>query len=257
MGRALDGDTDDAPTTWMPDSSLWRSVLARDPASPPSCPRTTPSSPRAPSVARRPDRWPRRSAGRRRSRRGSSQCPGRRPRRVVEVKHPEWGRVRLEAHPHLDRGAGPTVAVYRDPAGRAEATDDLRRRLVTAHNAVGGATGDLSGALGALRDAGATAPGVLADLPVVPATEQEVVAFNAAKPAVEVAAIYPTEGWVVSEVPVLALQERGSAAASGGRVLRRLRRPGQGAGRAARRLAAARLDSTDTAASGVVATEPR
>ena len=49
-GPALDGDTDDAPTTWMPDSSLWRSVLARDPASPPSCPRITPSSPRAPSL---------------------------------------------------------------------------------------------------------------------------------------------------------------------------------------------------------------
>ena len=93
------------------------------PASPPSCPRTTPSSPRAPSCSRRPDRWPRRSAGRRRSRRGSSQCPGRRPRRVVEVKHPEWGRVRLEPSPHLDRGAGPTVAVYRDLAvGRRRPT---------------------------------------------------------------------------------------------------------------------------------------
>ncbi len=51
-----------------------------------------------------------------------------------------------------------------------------------------------------------TAADGLRDLPIVPATEQEVVAFNAAKPAVEVAAIYPTEGWVVSEVPVLPLQ---------------------------------------------------
>ena len=31
VGRALDGDTANAPTTWVPDSSLWRSVLARDP----------------------------------------------------------------------------------------------------------------------------------------------------------------------------------------------------------------------------------
>ena len=126
---------------------------------------------------------------------------------------------------------------------------------------MGGATGDLSGALGALRDAGATAPGALADLPVVPATEQEVVAFNAAKPAVEVAAIYPTEGWVVSEVPVLALQGEwvSAAAASGGRVLRRLRRPGQGAGRAAARRAGVRHGSTRPAPPppGVVATEPR
>ena len=123
------------------------------------------------------------------------------------VKHPEWGKVNLQWPDPLTStaGLGSTVAVYRDLAIGAEATDDLRRRLVTAHNAVNGATGNLSGALAALRASGASAPGGLKDLPIVPATEQEVVAFNAAKPAVEVAAIYPTEGWVVSEVPVLGL----------------------------------------------------
>jgi Ca-activated chloride channel family protein len=157
-------------------------------------------------------------------------------------------------------GLGSTIAVYRDLAIGVEATDDLRRRLVTAHNAVSGATGNLSGALAALRDSTATAPGGLRDLPIVPATEQEVVAFNAAEPAVEVAAIYPTEGWVVSEVPVLGLtaswvspQQRTASEAFADFLVR-------GKPQAALRSAgwrAARLDTGATPATGVVATEPQ
>ncbi len=263
VGRALDGDTDDAPTTWMPDSSLWRSVLARDPRLAAVLPRNYPVVAASPVVfaAPRPMAealgWPTTQPSWQQLSALAADPAG-----WSRVKHPEWGRVRLEWPSPLTStaGLGSTVAVYRDLAVGAEATDDLRRRLVTAHNAVGGATGDLSGALGALRDAGATAPGALQDLPVVPATEQEVVAFNAAKPAVEVAAIYPTEGWVVSEVPVLALQgewvsEQQRAAAESfadfvvqGKAQDALQRAGW---------RAARLDSTDTTASGVVATEPR
>ena len=157
-------------------------------------------------------------------------------------------------------GLGSTVAVYRDLAIGAEATDDLRRRLVTAHNAVNGATGNLSGALAALRDGGATAADGLRDLPIVPATEQEVVAFNAAKPAVEVAAIYPTEGWVVSEVPVLPLggdwvsdEQRAASEAFADFVVRGAPQDAlQGAG-----WRAARLGAEVTPAAGVVPTEPR
>ena len=93
----------------------------------------------------------------------------------------------------------------------------------------------------------------------MPATEQEVVAFNAAKPAVEVAAIYPTEGWVVSEVPVLGLngswvsdEQRAASEAFadfvvGGKAQQALQTAGW---------RAARLDTTVTPAAGVVPTEP-
>ena len=94
----------------------------------------------------------------------------------------------------------------------------------------------------------------------MPATEQEVVAFNAAKPAVEVAAIYPTEGWVVSEVPVLALngdwvspEQRAASEAFADFVVR-------GKPQAALQTAgwrAARLDTSVTPDTGVVAAEPQ
>lgn len=263
VGRALDGDTDDAPTAWMPDSSLWRSVVARDPRLGAVLPRTYPVVAASPIVfaAPRPMAealgWPETQPSW-----AQLSALAADPAGWSSVKHPEWGRLRLEWPNPLTStaGLGSTVAVYRDLAVGAEATDDLRRRLVTAHNAVGGATGDLSGALGALREAGATAPEALKDLPVVPATEQEVVAFNAAKPVVEVAAIYPTEGWVVSEVPVLALQgdwvsteQRAAAEAFADFVV-------QGEAQEALQKAgwrAARLDTTVTAAAGVVATQPR
>ena len=178
------------------------------------------------------------------------------------VKHPEWGTVRLDWPDPLTStaGLGSTVAVYRDLAIGAEATDDLRRRLVTAHNAVKGATGNLSGALAALRATGTNVAEGLRDLPIVPATEQEVVAFNAAKPAVEVAAIYPTEGWVVSEVPVLPLlgdwvsdAQRTASEAFADFVVRG--GPQDALQRAGWR--AARLGASATPATGVVPTEPR
>ena len=263
VGRALDGDDGEAPTTWMPDSSLWRSVLARDPRLAAVLPRTYPVVAASPVVfaAPRPMAealgWPQAQPSWQQLSALAADPAG-----WSSVQHPEWGRMRLEWPNPLTStaGLGSTVAVYRDLAVGAEATDDLRRRLVTAHNAVGGATGDLTGALGALRDPGATAPEALRDLPVVPATEQEVVAFNAAKPAVEVAAIYPPEGWVVSEVPVLGLQapwvsdeQRRASEAFADFVV-------QGDAQAALQKAgwrAARLDSQVTAAAGVVATEPK
>ena len=263
VGRALDGDAADAPTTWVPDSSLWRAVLARDPRLASVLPRNYPVVAATPVVfaAPRPMAealgWPDTQPSW-----AQLSALAANPAGWASVKHPEWGRVRLDWPDPLTStaGLGSTVAVYRDLAIGAEATDDLRRRLVTAHNAVSGATGNLSGALAGLRDAGATAADGLRDLPIVPATEQEVVAFNAAKPAVEVAAIYPTEGWVVSEVPVLPLNgkwvsagQRAASEAFADFVVR-------GKPQAALQTAgwrAARLDTSVTPANGVVPTEPR
>ncbi len=263
LSRALDGEVVNAPTTWVPDSSLWATVLARDPRLARALPRSYPVVAASPVVfaAPRPMAealgWPERQPTWERL---SSLAND--PRGWAVVEHPEWGRLRLEWPNALTStaGLGSTVAVYRELAIGVEATDDLRRRLVTAHNAVGGTTGDLAVALGALRGAGATAPDGLAGLPIVPATEQEVVAFNAAKPAVEVAAIYPPEGWVVSEVPVLALrggwvseEQRAASEAFADFVVR-------GSAQAALRSAgwrAARLDTAMTPDTGVVATEPR
>lgn len=262
VGQALDGETKDAPTTWMPDSSLWRSVLARDPRVAGVLPRTFPVVAATPVVfaAPRPMAealgWPETQPSW-----AQLSALAANPAGWATLKHPEWGRLRLDWPSPLTStaGLGSTVAVYRDLAVGAEATDELRRRLVVAHNAVGDATGDLNGALGVLRDAASTAPGALRDLPVVPATEQEVVAFNAAKPAVEVAAIYPTEGWVVSEVPVLGLEgewvtpeQRAASEAFADFVVR-------GSAQKALQAAgwrAARLD-TAVAAAGVVPTEPQ
>lgn len=263
LSLAMDGDTDSAPTTWMPDSSLWRAVLARDPRLAAVLPRTYPVVAASPVVfaAPRPMAealgWPQKQPSWQ-----ALSAMAADPAGWASVRHPEWGRVRLEwPNPLISTaGLGSTVAVYRDLAVASEATDDLRRRLVIAHNAVGGATGDLSGALGTLRAAAAAAPGGIKDLPIVPATEQEVVAFNAASPAVEVAAIYPTEGWVVSEVPVLALhadwvsaEQRTASEAFADFVI-------QGAAQKALQKAgwrAARLDASTGATAGVVATEPR
>ena len=262
VGQALDGDAAKAPTTWVPDSSLWRSVLARDPRLASVLPRNYPVVAATPVVfaAPRPMAealgWPDTQPSWE-----QLSALAANPAGWSAVKHPEWGKVNLQWPDPLTStaGLGSTVAVYRDLAIGAEATDDLRRRLVTAHNAVNGATGNLSGALAALRASGASAPGGLKDLPIVPATEQEVVAFNAAKPAVEVAAIYPTEGWVVSEVPVLALngswvsdEQRAASEAFadfvvGGKAQQALQTAGW---------RAARLDTTVTPAAGVVPTEP-
>lgn len=263
VNQALDGDTDSAPTTWLPDSSLWRGVLARDPRVAAVLPRTYPVVAATPVVfaAPRPMAealgWPDRQPSWE-----QLSALAANPAGWSAVKHPEWGRVRLNWPDPLTStaGLGSTIAVYRDLAIGVEATDDLRRRLATAHNAVSGATGDLSGALGALRDGAAAAPEGLRDLPVVPATEQEVVAFNAAKPAVEVAAIYPPEGWVVSEVPVLGLtadwvsaQQRTASEAFADFVVRG--KPQEALRSAGWR--AARLDTEVTPAAGVVATEPQ
>ena len=209
VARGLDGEPKDAPTTWVPDSALWRSVLARDPRMAQVLPRSYPVVASTPVVfaAPRPMAealgWPDRQP----SWQQLSELAAN-PAGWATVKHPEWGRMRLQWPSPLTTtaGLGSTVAVYRDLAIGVEATDDLRRRLVTAHNAVSDATGDLAGALGALRTADPAASEALRDLPIVPATEQEVVAFNKAKPKVEVAALYPTDGWAVSEVPVLGLQ---------------------------------------------------
>lgn len=263
LGRALDGDTEDAPTTWVPDSSLWATVLARDPRLARALPRTYPVVAASPVVfaAPRPMAealgWPDEQPSWERLSALAND-----PRGWAAAGHPEWGRLRLEWPNALTStaGLGSTVAVYRDLATGVDATDDLRRRLVTAHNAVGGSTGDLSVALGRLRDVSATDAAALKDLPLVPATEQEVVRFNAAKPAVEVAAIYPPEGWVVSEVPVLGLrgdwvsdEQRAASEAFADYVVRgTAQRALQQAG-----WRAARLGAVATAAAGVVATEPR
>ena len=263
VSRALDGDASKAPTTWVPDSSLWRSVLARDPRLASVLPRNYPVVAATPVVFAAPVPmaqalgWP----GTQPSWEQLSALAAN-PAGWSAVKHPEWGRVNLQWPDPLTStaGLGSTVAVYRDLAIGAEATDDLRRRLVTAHNAVSGATGNLSGALAALRADGAKAAGGLEDLPIVPATEQEVVAFNAAKPAVQVAAIYPPEGWVVSEVPVLGLngswvsdgQRRASEAFADFVVAGKAQQALQKAG-----WRAARLGASVAAASGVVPSEPR
>ena len=263
VGRALDGDTAEAPTTWVPDSSLWRSVLARDPRLSSVLPRNYPVVAATPVVFAAPAPmaqalgWPDTQPSWE-----QLSALAANPAGWSAAKHPEWGRVNLQWPDPLTStaGLGSTIAVYRDLAIGADATDDLRRRLVTAHNALSGATGNLSGALAALRADGATAPGGLKDLPIVPATEQEVVAFNAAKPAVEVAAIYPPEGWVVSEVPVLGLnaswvsddQRTASDAFAdfvvGGKAQQALQKEGW---------RAARLDTDVTPAAGVVPDEPR
>jgi Ca-activated chloride channel family protein len=263
VGRALDGDTAEAPTTWVPDSSLWRTVLARDPRLGAVLPRTYPVVASTPVVfaAPRPMAealgWPKRQPSWEQLSAMAADPAG-----WSAVKHPEWGSVRLDWPDPLTStaGLGSTVAVYRDLAIGAEATDDLRRRLVTAHNAVTGATGTLSGALAALRAKGTNTAEGLRDLPIVPATEQEVVAFNAAKPTVEVAAIYPPEGWVVSEVPVLGLRgawvddaQRAASMAFADFVVRggpqeALQRDGW---------RAARLGTAAATATGVVPLEPR
>ena len=263
VGRALDGDAANAPTTWVPDSSLWRSVLARDPRVSSVLPRTYPVVAATPVVfaAPRPMAealgWPEVQPSWEQLSALAADPAG-----WSAVKHPEWGPVRLDWPDPLTStaGLGSTVAVYRDLAIGAEATDDLRRRLVTAHNAVKGATGNLSGALAALRATGTNTAEGLRDLPIVPATEQEVVAFNAAKPAVEVAAIYPTEGWVVSEVPVLPLlgdwvsdAQRTASEAFADFVVRG--GPQDALQRAGWR--AARLGASATPATGVVPSEPR
>jgi len=263
MDRALDGDTVGAPTTWMPDSALWSGVLARDPRMAQVLPRTFPVVAASPVVfaAPRPMAealgWPDEQPSWERLSELAAGAEG-----WGAAGHPEWGQVRLDWPNPLTStaGLGSTVAVYRDLAIGAEATDDLRRRLVTAHNAVSGATGDLGGALARLRDSSARNPDGLRDVPIVPASEQEVVAFNASDPAVEVAAIYPTEGWVVSEVPVLGLRgpwvdeaQRRAAEAFADFVVR-------GDAQTALRAAgwrAARLDTSVTPDTGVVADEPR
>lgn len=263
IGRALDGAVEDAPTTWVPDSSLWATVLARDPRLAQVLPRTYPVVAATPVVfaAPRPMAealgWPDTQPSWERLSALAND-----PRGWASVGHPEWGRLRLDWPDALTStaGLGSTLAVYRDLAVGVEATDDLRRRLVTAHNAVTGSTGALSGALAALRTPAAAAPEGLAGVPIVPATEQEVVAFNAARPTVEVAAIYPPEGWVVSEVPVLGLrgawvsdEQRAASEAFADFVVRGSAQ--QALSRAGWR--AARLATTMTADAGVVPTEPR
>ena len=263
VGRGLDGNTTDAPTTWVPDSALWRAVLARDPRMAQVLPRTYPVVASTPVVfaAPRPMAealgWPDRQPSWQQLSALAAD-----PKGWAALKHPEWGRMRLEWPNPLTAtaGLGSTVAVYRDLAIGVEATDDLRRRLVTAHNAVSDATGDLSGALGTLRTADPADAKSLRDLPLVPATEQEVVAFNRAKPKTEVAALYPTDGWAVSEVPVLGLEaewvspaQRRASEAFADFVV-------QGPAQAAMREVgwrAARLDTGVPGSAGVVPPQPR
>ncbi len=198
-----------APTAWVPDGTVWREVLARRPELSALLPRAYPVVAVSPVVvaAAKPMAQ-------------ALGWPGRQPSwdRLLGLAkdgrgwgaqgHPEWGRVRLLWRDPLRTAVAleATVSLTERVVADTESVDDVRRALLGAHSAMAGLDANPARDLAPLK-AEAKGPGAaLQNAPLVPMTEQEVIAFNDSRPKIPLAAMYPSDGVDPVQVPLITVR---------------------------------------------------
>jgi Ca-activated chloride channel homolog len=197
-----------APTVWIPDASLWRATLARRPELSAVLPHAFPVIAASPVVMAVPRQmaevmgWP-----------GKQPTwhdllsMARDPRGWGAEGHSEWGQVRIAWRDPVTSttGLAATASVYDIVSRDAAEIDDVRRELLTAQSSLSTLGADPAKVLAPLRDSSLTAPEALRQTRIIPWTEREVLAFNASKPVLPLAAVYPRDGTISDEVPMITL----------------------------------------------------
>lgn len=209
LGSALEAKGGSAaPTAWVPESDMWRKVLARRPELSAALPRANPVVAVSPTVMAAPRPmaealgWPKREPSWNDlidlARDGSGW--GARG-------HGEWGPVRLAWQDPVRNPASlaATVSLYNNTVSPSDPVDDVRRKLLSAQSALTTLGADPAKAFAPLRDGAMTTPEALRQTPLLPWTEREVMAFNRSSPRVPLAALYPSDGVAPAEVPVITL----------------------------------------------------
>jgi Ca-activated chloride channel family protein len=195
-----------APTAWVPDASTWREVLARRPELSAALPRSFPVIAVSPAVIAAP-----------RPMAEALGWPGTQPSwaRLLELArnpagwdalgHSEWGKVRVAWQDPLGDAANLSAMVsLSEWATRdAEGVDDVRRSLLEVHTGLTTLHADPKTVFAPLQDSSKSVAEALQEAVLVPTTEREVTAFNAASPRIPLAALYPTDGVYPTEVPLI------------------------------------------------------
>jgi Ca-activated chloride channel family protein len=207
LGTALDAKGGaNAPTAWVPEASIWREVLARRPELSAALPRTFPVIAVSPAVVAAPRPmaevlgWPETQPS-------WAQLLelARNPAGWAALGHSEWGKVRVAWQDPLQDAASLTAMMsLSEWATRdAETVDDVRRSLLEVHAGLTTLHADPKTVFAPLQDSSKSVAEALRDAVLVPTTEHEVTAFNAASPRIPLAALYPTDGVYPNEVPLI------------------------------------------------------
>ena len=251
-----------ATTVWVPDASLWRATLGRRPELAALLPHAVPviaSSPVVLAVPRPmaealgwPDTQPKWT---------DLLELARDPRGWGAKGHSEWGQVRIAWRDPLTSTSGlaATTSVYDQVSRDAEAVDDVRRELLTAQSSLTTLGADPAKTMAPLRDSSLSATEALRQTPLMPWTEREVLTFNASKPVVPLAAVYPRDGTLSEEIPLVTLNAKWVTDAQRSAVDRFAEFLVQGQPAAELRSAhwrTPRLGSDATPARGALSTEP-
>ncbi|EWT02408.1 hypothetical protein N865_06310 [Intrasporangium oryzae NRRL B-24470] len=197
-----------APTAWVPESGLWRRVLARRPELSAALPRANPVVAVSPTVVAAPRPmaealgWPQHEPS-------WSELLG----LAQDAKgwgargHSEWGPLHLAWQDplHSPSSLAATASIYDTTVQDQTSVDDVRRDLLSAQSAITSLGTDPSKAFAPLRDGAMTTAEALRQTPLMPWTEREVMAFNRTSPRVPLVALYPSDGVAPAEVPVITL----------------------------------------------------
>lgn len=195
-----------APTAWVPDASIWREVLGRRPELSTALPRTFPVIAVSPAVVAAPRPlaealgWPE-------SQPSWEQLLklARDPAGWGALGHADWGRFQVGWRDPLTDAASLSsmISLSAWATGDAATVDDVRRSLLGAHSVLANLHADPKQVFAPLRDATKTVAQVAQESMLVPATEHDVMEFNASKPATPLVALYPSDGVYPNEVPLV------------------------------------------------------
>jgi Ca-activated chloride channel family protein len=207
LRAALEADGGaNAPTAWVPDASIWREVLARRPELSAALPRSFPVVAVSPAVIAAPRPmaealgWPETQPSWQ-----QLLDLARDPAGWTAKGSAEWGRMRLGwQDPLRDAASLSTMMSLSEWATTgAETVEDVRRGLLSAHSALADLHVDLKQVLAPLTDTSTAVADAAKQAMLIPTSEREVLKFNASKPRLPLAALYPTDGVHPNEVPLI------------------------------------------------------
>lgn len=195
-----------APTAWVPDASVWREVLGRRPELSTALPRTFPVVAVSPAVIAAPRPmaealgWPEAQPS-------WEQLLelARDPAGWGALGHADWGRVRIGwQDPLVDPASlSSMISLSSWATGDAATVDEVRRSLLGAHSALANLHAEPKQVFAPLLETAKPLAEALQESMLIPTTEREVMAFNAAKPQVPLVALYPSDGVHPNEVPLI------------------------------------------------------
>lgn len=210
LGPAWDSGRDGPrPDVWVPESSAWPQVASARPEAAALMPPSRPSLARSPVVLAMPRPmaealgWPRVELGWRMLLGAVAQAG---PRGWAAYGHPEWGRFQFGmTDPDRSTTGLLTLMAITDANGDGKLVEAELRGGVVFERSVAQYAPDTSALLEKLEEADA-AGRARTFLSALPATERDVAQYNAGKPKVPLAAVYPPEGTADADHPYLVLR---------------------------------------------------